>query len=317
VAIYAFFAFSPSIRLRFRDLAISMGIMIFVLLPFPLTIVLAGGGGAETSRQYLIWQLFRRPNHEWWFYPTSVYPAIGLLLILISIYGLIALRKKNSWKELILLLWIAVPMIFFQSWPVKGFHYLLGIAPPIAVLAGRTVGHWRLAWKRRASWVQLGILGVLILSLLIPAWNRIQPQKSGEFLAGSGGVPGGKESGLWLRENSPKGSTLMTIGPSMANILQFYGHRRAFGLSVSPNPLHRNPSYAPIRNPDFEIRTGEFQYLVWDSYSANRSDFFSEKLIDYANRYNGRVVHTETVPVMTQDGVLTEKPVIIIYEVRP
>jgi hypothetical protein len=109
----------------------------------------------------------------------------------------------------------------------------------------------------------------------------------------------------------------MTIGPSMANILQFYGHRRAFGLSVSPNPLHRNPSYTPIRNPDFEIRTGEFQYLVWDSYSAGRSSFFSEKLIQYAQRYNGRVVHTETVPIEDEQGTLQETPVIIIYEVRP
>jgi hypothetical protein len=120
-----------------------------------------------------------------------------------------------------------------------------------------------------------------------------------------------------LRDNSPAGSTLMTIGPSMANILQFYGHRRAFGLSVSPNPVHRNPSYTPIRNPDFEIRTGEFQYIVWDSYSAGRSAFFSEKLINYAQRYNGRVVHTESVTSTTPDGKSLAVPVIIIYEVRP
>lgn len=321
VAIYAFFAFSPSIRIRFRDLMTSMGIMIFLLLPYPLTIALAGGGGVETSRQYLIWQIFRPPNHEWWFYPASVFPAIGLP-ILICVYGLWVYRKENSWKEVVLLLWITVPLVFFQSWPVKGFHYLCGIAPTIAVLAGRTAGNWKLVeirevqrtWK---SWLNSGVLLVLILSLLIPAWQRIQPQESGRILAGSGGVPGGKEAGLWLRENSPLGSTLMTIGPSMANILQFYGHRRAFGLSVSPNPLHRNPSYLPVRNPDFDIRTGEFQFLVWDSYSASRSEFFSEKLLDYATRYNGRVVHTETVPAMTQDGKLTEKPVIVIYEVRP
>lgn len=321
VAIYTFFAFSPSIRIRFRDLMISMGIMIFLLLPFPLTIALAGGGGVETSRQYLIWQIFRPPNHEWWFYPASVFPAIGVS-ILIGVYGLWVYRKKNSWQEIILLLWIAVPLFFFQSWPVKGFHYLCGIAPPIAVLAGRTVGNWKLVEIRkvhqtRQSWLNSGVLLVLILTMLIPAWQKIQPQESGNILAGSGGVPGGKEAGLWLQENSPLGSTLMTIGPSMANILQFYGHRKAYGLSVSPNPLHRNPSYIPIRNPDFEIRTGEFQFLVWDSYSANRSEFFSEKLLDYAKRYNGRVVHTETVPAVTQDGNLTEKPVIVIYEVRP
>ena len=103
----------------------------------------------------------------------------------------------------------------------------------------------------------------------------------------------------------------------MANILQFYGHRRAMGLSVSPNPLHRNPSYQAIRNPDFEIRTGEFQFLVWDAYSATRSSFFSDKLLNYAQRYNGRVVHTESIATIGPAGQRIETPVIVVYEVRP
>ena len=46
----------------------------------------------------------------------------------------------------------------------------------------------------------------------------------------------------------------MTIGPTLSNIIQFYGHRRSQGLSVSQNPLHRNPAYDPIGNPDGAIR---------------------------------------------------------------
>ena len=74
------------------------------------------------------------------------------------------------------------------------------------------------------------------------------------LLAGSGGLPGGREAGRWIGAHVPPGAQLMTIGPSMANILAFYGHRRACGLSVSPNPLSRNPSYEPIDNPDLAIR---------------------------------------------------------------
>ncbi len=324
VAIYAFFALAPSIRVRIGDLAKSMALMLLVIAPYPLTLAIAGGGGGETTQQYLVWQLFRRPNHVWTFYPTTVTEVIGPLLILLALYGLIAYRKKNSWREVLLLSWIVVPVIFFQAWPVKGFHYLLVIAPPIAILGARTVGCWSFdtifkkgAGSSRQAWVQALLLGALIISLFLPSWNRLQPQRTGRFLAGSGGVPGGREAGLWLQANSPVGSTLMTIGPSMANILQFYGQRQAYGLSVSPNPLHRNPSYTPIRNPDFEIRTGEFQYLVWDAYSASRSSFFSEKLIDYAERYNGRIVHTESVQSKSEDGMTFQKPVIVIYEVRP
>jgi hypothetical protein len=109
----------------------------------------------------------------------------------------------------------------------------------------------------------------------------------------------------------------MTIGPSMANILQYYGHRKAYALSVSTNPLNRNPSYEPIRNPDFRIRNNEFQYLVWDSFSADRSSFFSEGLLRYADRFNGRVVHTQSATVDTDDGHSVRKPMIVVYQVRP
>jgi hypothetical protein len=103
----------------------------------------------------------------------------------------------------------------------------------------------------------------------------------------------------------------------MANIIQYYGHRRSFGLSVSPNPLHRNPSYLPLDNPDLALRHNELQYIVWDKFSADRSPFFSEELLTLARRYKGRVVHTEFVQGHEVDGESAHIPVIIVYEVRP
>jgi hypothetical protein len=91
----------------------------------------------------------------------------------------------------------------------------------------------------------------------------------------------------------------------------------AHGLSVSPNPLHRNPSYEPINNPDLEIRSGDIQYVVWDSFSASRSAYFAERLLEYVSRYHGRAVHTETIAVTTPSGERASLPVIIVYEVRP
>ena len=157
----------------------------------------------------------------------------------------------------------------------------------------------------------------MILTLLNSSWLAIQPSTTGDFLAGSGGVPGGREAGQWVQANIPSNATLLTIGPSMANILQFYGHRKAYGLSVSPNPLHRNPAYVPVNNPDLQIRSNNIQYLVWDSYSAARSDFFSQKLLELTARFHGRAVHTQTVKVTLDDGSQVDKPVVIIYLVRP
>ena len=165
--------------------------------------------------------------------------------------------------------------------------------------------------------MNLIFIAVLAASLAIPSWQQIQVRTSDKFLAGSGGVMGGRETGEWIDDNTPDGATIMTIGPSMANVIQFYGHRHAYGLSVSTNPLHRNPSYDPIRNPDAQLRSGDIQYVVWDSYSGSRSSYYSDKVTAYAKKYHGRIVHMETISVSDEHGNVVDKPVIIVWEVHP
>jgi 4-amino-4-deoxy-L-arabinose transferase-like glycosyltransferase len=317
-AVYAFLALSPGIRVRIRDIVIATFTMVAVMAPFPLAVLLAGGGSGGKTQQYLIWQLFRRPNHSWDFYPAVVPAALGYGVIALVILGFWILRREASWRERLLILWILVPLVFFQLWPTKGFQYLLPMAPPMALLAGRMLMRWpELSKPWLEPWLRFALLVVLGFSLLLPSFQRIQPSQSESFLAGSGGVVGGREMGEWIRDQVPEGATFLTIGPSLANIVKYYGHRQALGLSVSPNPLKRNPSYSPLENPDYQMRIGEVQYLVWDSFSAGRSSFFSEKLLFYAQKYNGRVVHTQTVSVTSPAGQRLEKPVIIIYEVHP
>ncbi|MDD1751318.1 MAG: glycosyltransferase family 39 protein, partial [Methanothrix sp.] len=322
-SVYSFFALSSEIYVRLRDLIISFILLVLMILPFPLSLWLAGG--SHVGQQYLIWQLFRRPNHTWDFYLTSVPPAIGILVILIALAGLWFLRGERTWREKLLLWWIVVPVLFFQIWPTKGFQYLLPIAPPFAVLASRTLIRWlwvRNPFSRERSvvstfWIRVIAGGAMILTLLNSSWLAIQPATTGTFIAGTGGVPGGREAGEWVKQNLPSQATLLTIGPSMANILQFYGHRKALAISISPNPLHRNPAYEPVNNPDLAIRTNSVQYLVWDSYSAERSSFFSQRLLELNARFHGQVVHTESVTVTLDDGTKVEKPVIVIYMVHP
>lgn len=318
-AIYAFLALSPDVRTRIRDVAIALAAMIVVVAHFPLSLRLAGR--QSTGEAYLAYQLFRRPNHEWSFYPATVPMAIGPAVVVVAAIGLWLLRDQISWRETLLLAWIVVPCLFFQLWPVKGYQYLLPTAPAFALLAGRTLASWQPSRLALRSGRQLAFCTIatafVAATLAVPSWSRIQPSKTGTFLAGSGGLPGGREVGAWIRANVPEGARFLTIGPSMANVVQFYGRRKAYGLSVGTNPLRRNPAYEPIPNPDLAIRTNELQYIVWDAFSASRSHFFSEKLLRYVDRYNGRVVRTVSTPVTTADGRKVRKPLILVYEVRP
>src|SRR6478672_9840081 len=51
---------------------------------------------------------------------------------------------------------------------------------------------------------------VVVVSALLPTVNAIEPTDQTTFLAGTGGVPGGREAGLWLRDNVPAGAQLLT-----------------------------------------------------------------------------------------------------------
>ena len=273
-ATYAFLALVPGIRVRLRDVAGWAVCAALVIAPFPLSLLL--GGGSRTAKGFLVWQLFRAPNHDWNFYLVQVSRALGPLLLAAALLALVASFGSWSWRETLLACWAAVPILFFQVWPVKGFQYLLPVAVVVVVLAARLVVG---AWPGRRLRVPAAARGLAIVALVaslgLVSWGRVASAGSTSFLAGSGGVPGGREAGRWLQASTPPGSRLLTIGPSMSNILAFYGHRRGYGLSVSPNPLHRNPAYEPVNNPDLLIRSGEVQYLVWDSFTAARTPYFT------------------------------------------
>ena len=215
--------------------------MALVIAPFPLSLMFAGRTG--TGESYLTWQLFRRPNHDWLFYPTTVPEAIGPLVLLAAGIGLWLLRREASWRERLLLCWIAVPVAFFQLWPVKGFQYLLPIAPAIAVLAARA---------HHSADATAGVAGRgdrrgRACSSPRGTGSRARPAAP-RSPAPEASRPGARPGGGSTR-TSRTGRRFMTIGPSMANLVQYYGHRKAYGLSVSPNPLNRNPSYEPLDQP--------------------------------------------------------------------
>jgi hypothetical protein len=316
---YAFFALTPRVRVKLRHLAIAAAAGLVTLVPLPAALALSHR--ASSGQSYLLWQIFRRANHPMWFYLQVVPAAVGIAVIVAALVGVVWLWRERTWRERLLLCWITIPVVFFSLWPVKGYQYLLPIAPVLAVLAARTIAALptvallhRRQWLPRAAVVAAALLTVV--SVGVPAWSAVNPTPGTTFLAGTGGLPGGREAGVWVRANVPEGAQLIAIGPSMANVLQFYGHRSVSALSVSPDPSVRNPSYRPVLNPDLAVRYGEYQYVVWDSYTAARAPFFATKARQLIDKYRGVAVYTGTVMALGQSGTPTITPVIIIYQVR-
>jgi len=336
--LYAFFALTPRARMRVRHLLPAAGIMVAEVAVWPVSLRLSGQG--QTGQNYLLWQLLRPPNHGLWFYFTVLPSWIGLAVLAAALSGLIWLRREATWRERLLLAWLVIPVIFFTLWPVKGFEYLLPVAPPLAILAGRTLARPLPLpskslpstslpskslpggeWLRSRSWLpgaaMAALASITVGSLVVSTWSHIEPSASTSFLAGSGGLNGGRQAGDWIAHNAPRGARLLAIGPSVANVLEFYGHRPVSALSVSPNRHNRNPAYVPVPNPDKALRDGVFQYIVWDSYTAARSSFFANEARRLANKFHGVAVFTSAVSIRTSSGRGVVEPVIVIYEVHP
>jgi hypothetical protein len=279
---------------------------------YPVLTALAGG--SRGGQSYLLWQLTRRPNHSFAFYFTKVGAAMGIALLVLAAVAVgwqWFSERSFSWREILLMSWIVVPLLFFEVWPVKGFSYLLPLAPVAALLGARTLIRIAEVAGRRL-WLMPVVAAACIATLAVPSISGVlSPTTSG--LAGAGGLPGGRETGRWVGSHVPEGAQFMTIGPSMANLIQYYSGRRCDGLSVSPNPLHRNPTYHPIANADSDLRSGRYQYIVWDAYSAQRSPQFAARALALARKFDGARVHVERGRLHGRAGEV----LVAVYKVTP
>jgi hypothetical protein len=309
--------------MRIKHLLPAAAIMVAEVAVWPISLRLSGQG--QTGQNYLLWQMFRPPNHGTWFYLTVLPCWIGVAVLAAAVSGLIWLRREATWRERLLISWLVIPVIFFTLWPVKGFEYLLPVTVPLAILAGRTLarpltlpgGGWLwLRWWRPGPAMAI-LTAITVGSLVVSSWGRVEPSASSSFLAGSGGLNGGRQAGDWVARNAPRGARLLAIGPSVANVLEFYGRRPVSALSVSPNRHDRNPAYSPVPNPDKALRDGVFQYIVWDSYTAAHSPFFADEARRLASKFHGVAVFTSSVSVRASSGRGVVEPVVVIYEVHP
>ncbi len=285
---------------------LAQGLALFAILvaPYPLSRLLAPHSGSS----YLLWQMSRPPNHEAEYFLRVLMDFGGIVFVGLALLGLIRLVTRYKEKgNALLLLWIAIFGAFFQVWPTKLFPYLMPVIPALCISAAigldacagwfaRAVSAWRrLRWPLAQGFVALMSIALTVyLGAASLSIARNGPEALGQpfqFDVEVQDFAGGREFGLWAREHTPADARFLTIGPSIGNVLSFYGHRGSVALSVSPDPRYRNPAYVPVPNPDLWLRENGLHYIVWDFYSADRSAFYNASLMRYARKYGGGVVY--------------------------
>ena len=287
-------------KIRLRDGFIALVLMGMMLAPFVSTRFVFSGSSAGG---YIIYQLFRAPNHPIWYFPVVFWIFITPIATLTFVGGFVLACVRRERADKLLVSWLAVFGLFFQFWPTKLLPYAIILTPAMAMIAARGVVVGVRAVRDRSSARYAAAVGVVAAAaILVP---MVHPTlHAGDVIRDSSftgplttdvevqDFAGGREAGTWLGEHSPSNAVVLTMGPSLGNLMSFYGNRDFFAVSVSQDPKLRNPAYRPIPNPDSAIRQMHVQYAVWDAYTADRSQFYSQRLMSYVTKYAGIPVYS-------------------------
>jgi hypothetical protein len=284
-------------RLKLRYVVSWGTLYTLTVLPFAATRLLFETG---TTHGFFLYQVSREPNHAWWYFPIILWESLGPPVVVTALVGLIIMAVRRRAEDKLVLSWLFIFGTFFQVWPTKLFPYLIAIAPALTIASAIGVlDTVRLATRAlRPIWTRiLSVAATIVLGATLVPPSLLAATEGVERYEGPFSLDvevqdfaGGREVGRWVGENTPEGSVFLTIGPSMGNLLSFYGQRDWFALSVNRDPTKRNPAYRPIVNPDLEIRQLQIHYAVWDAYSADRSAFFNASLMRTVRSHGGTPV---------------------------
>ena len=293
--------------------------MAVVIAPFPLSLMLAGRTG--TGESYLTWQLFRRPNHDWLFYPATVPEAIGPLVLLAAVAGSGCCVARRRGGRRCSLSWIAVPVAFFELWPVKGFQYLLPIAPALA-RAGRA-RRWLAGCRCAAGRRRCGCSAVAIAACSAladrPTWHRDRAaRRRRRSSPGPAGCRAAARRALDRRATCRRARDAdhRPVDGEHRRSSTATARRtgcRSARTRCNRNPLVRAADQPGSRDPRQRAAVRRLGRLLRRPLRG----LLASACCGYVERYDGRVIHAEMLPAKTALRRERDRPAIVVYEVRP
>ncbi len=302
--------------LKLRKLAVFISGFVFGALPFFLLLVTREDfvnslylyGGFQTSREATIFSTRYTSIlvNEAFGYALSIVIILSVLLL----YRELRNGKSRKYRDQILLLVLTLGtlFLFYQLLPSKGDRFMITLIPPAVIL-----GCSFLALESVRRWGVYKVVCVLIIPLIVLSNNfflsnafPIENQKISDNL----GTPWNREVAIWIKNNTPTDSDILTADRKLGNIISFYSHRDVYTVQINPNP-----SYVKVDNPALLILNKNVTIIVEDLDPGLERNPLTLELRKYVELFKPILVYT-AFKQETIGGANQDIPIIRVYKTR-
>ena len=292
-------------RLTWRLL---LAVAVLGLLSFtPALVEVFGNTGGW--RDYLGSSTERTSAVPWHYYPSVLWSSEGALLWLVMLLGVVVAVVRRDRKDLLPVVWVGVYAVFLQTYPLKGFNYLLPLVPPLALLAARGLVHAVGQVQRHVRWDLRLVAPLAGVALVLSQVGALAGAVGNDRSAGM------REAAMWLRAHgAARAGTIALSHGSGQYVLPFYGGIDAYPYgrfriaTVLPGgrvvkATARKDGAVPLdwvsRWPGRLIDEGRVSYLVYQTRPLDDPPEQSEvagtvtekQFRSFIARYGGRLVH--------------------------
>ncbi|MFQ5941675.1 MAG: ArnT family glycosyltransferase [Nitrososphaerales archaeon] len=266
------------------------------------------------------------------YYYDKLTTYAGTFFIGITILGTAVALLYRKKGDMLCLIWLAVVVVFFQMYSLKGWNYILPLIPVATILAGRGLisiitflkplisrnANIQLLYSRK---VIAGMLGILILTTA----SYSQAYASLYNMAYDRPFVGLREAAYWLEENVPPGAGVMTISHGSAQyVLSLYAKIDSypFGTFKLHTVLPGGGTVPGAPPPEPLIQDGTVTYLV--HYISTGGDDpihipiktpTEDNFISLIKKYDSETLYTFIDEYEALDGTVFQEPRLWIYEV--
>lgn len=303
-------------KIRFKNILIVTLSFIFITSPYWISFITLEEA-RESLLEYIEWQSSRPAIHDSIYYfiiiSTDILGYILASLLVIAYLYIIFSRTNWKFSNMILpFLWIAIPLLFYQMLSVKGYHFLFSITPFLVIFG---ISFLSGDWIKRIPRKEILLIGIIPLTLLsnnqnINAYFLSIPYNP---VLGSESLFHMKDAAMWIKENTPENSTILTVYTHMSNIIKFYSHRDSIAIQSN-----NNPSYQKLENIDISILANKINYIVYEKIQIDNGKFLQNEAIeleDYVKKYDGVPVYVNYQNYSSvENNKLFSSPAIIVYE---